>query len=279
MLKEPSASPEIVITRHAGPDGPVEMWRICESSGGWNATGPDGGQGDSFPTVVEALIDSGAARFAKGAALDIQTAGLVSPFDLLPALAAWADAPGDLHSGAADWTAHPRIRWIESTMENFGRGWSIDYGRLIRIDDNICGVYAEHDVRQRLMERHLVVLKRDDPVWPLFYDSWASTSTDNGWGMAMYEIGEITPGFEGDVQHIDQVAPEIRISRLPENHPAGLYDAMVSWIEGLVSNTYGCEDSEVEPDDDGVEVMIPKGAHVEIDTSSFGPTVMRSRSL
>ena len=268
----------IEVDRYVGPDSPPEPWDIRAVADTWSATGPEGPLSQSFSDPVAALIESGACVYARGAALDITTSESFDPFRLLPALASWAEAPGAPHEGASDWSAQPRIGWIERLLEDQGRLLHIDYGRLIRINDLICGAYLPRDKSGSEPERHLVLFEPANVLRPVFYDAWASTSTDNGWGTADYEIGEVTPGFEGEIRHVSGHEAELRISRLAADHPKGLYDAMVSWVADIDSMTFGLEDEMGETDEapDGDD---SEGADGDLGVGSFGPTVLRSKRL
>ena len=267
----------ITIYRHSNPETSPERWEISNRSGKWCAVCPKGVLEQSFSDPVKALIQSGACEYRRGAALDIRTPEGFDPFRLLPALASWADVHGAPHDGASDWSPQPRLRWVERILEDEGRFLRLDYGRLIRINDLICGAYIPQDEAESEPTRHLILFQPADPLWPVFYDAWASTSTDNGWGMADYEIGEITPGFEGEMRHVHGHEAELRISRLAADHPKGLYDAMVSWVADIDSITHGLDEELCETDDVHYGELEEDGGDVNM--GSFGPTVLRSKEL
>lgn len=267
------------IDRYIGPSDPPERWEIRGRAGAWRAMGPGGPLPQSFPGPVAALIESGACAYERGGALDVRTSEQFDPFRLLPALASWADAPGRPHDAASDWSRHPRIYWVERHLEEEASLLEIDSGRLIRINDLICGVYLRRSESRLVMARQLVLFAPADPLWPVFYDGWVSASTDNGWGIADYEIGEVTPGFQGEMRHVDGADMELRISELAADHPKGLYDAMVSWVTGLASVTFGLEEIEMTEADDSVRIELPEGSVGKVDTGPFGPTVLRSKGL
>lgn len=125
---------------------------------------------------------------------------------------------------------------------------------------------------------HFVVVRELGLPELEFFDQWAWTSTDNGWGIGSYSIGEIAPGVVGEVFRIDEIGPTLTTTPLPENHPEGLYGQMLDWISGNVFNTSGFDEAELRVEGDEVMAVFPEGWEYGGEASGWlGPTVMCSR--
>lgn len=275
------AAPEILIDRYRGPEAHAETWQIRQSDGLWTAAGPDGSHVAPHRDAVEALSASGACRYERGVALHIRTGGLISPFDVLPALQDWLDNE-DAGDSSTDWSDHAELGWIAEVLSRLSAedSFGLDPTRLIGLDDGLCGIRRTQAPggRKEDVWSHFVIMRELDPPELEFFDEWAWTSTDNGWGMGSYGIGEIVPGVVGEVFRVDEIGPTLTTTPLPEHHPEGLYDEMLDWISGNVSNTSGFDEAELQVEGDTVTAVFPEGWEYGGEASGWlGPTVMRSR--
>lgn len=275
------SEPAVIVARYAGLDVSPDSWRINRFGDLWIATAPAGNLQGSYPSAVEALSASGSCRYEPGSALHIRTGGLISPFELLPALQDWIDHE-DAGDSSVDWSEHQELGWIAEVLSrlSFDDLFGLDPNRLIGLDDGLCGVRKTMmpGGRKKDVLCHFVVLRELDPPELEFFDHWAWTSTDNGWGIGSYDIGEIVPGVVGEVFKVDDIGPTLTTAPLPENHPEGLYDEMVAWISGNVSNTSGFDEAELRVEGNTVTAVFPEGWEYGGEASGWlGRTVMRSR--
>lgn len=268
------------VERFEGPYGRRLQWRFVESESGWLVTDSDDATTREFVTLTDALRESGCCAFAPGVALDIRTGGAVSPFALLPALQDWTES---VHAGSPledyDWSSHPRMRLLSEVLEYSAQELDLDTERMIRIDDGFCGVHLSGGYsREHPVCTSLIIFKDMDPPSHEFYDLWAWTSTDNGWAFRTEDIGEIVPGLQGEVQMIgDSGHPHLTVGPLSENHPAGLYDAMVSWIADSISTTSGFEEVELTITINGSDVVVDLGQDPPGEASGWlGRTALNS---
>lgn len=271
-----AAAGNLEVVRFAGPTGPTETWRVESDGSGWVVVGPRGDRTAAHPTIVEALQASAACRFEAGTALHIRTAGLIGPFDLLPVLQEWTDR--DSGSDYPDWSEHLEMGWF---FEVIISSFDLDPGRLVGIDDGFCGVrqVPGPDGGSKGAWRHLVFFRGIDPPEVMFSDPWASTHTDNGWGIGTYAIGEVVPGVVGEVYRIDEIGPELTTWRLPASYPEGLYDQMMSWISGNVFNTSGFDEARLQVEGEDVTAVFPEGWEFGGEASGWlGPTVLETRA-
>lgn len=256
---EQKAGDHITVTRHPASDLPASTWSVGQDGEGWNVTSPDGAQSGGHSTAIEALSDSRVCQFAPDVALDIRTAGLVSPFDLLSVLESWTD-PSDYASENADWIDHPELGMTQECLQSWpaADALGLESSRVIRVDNGFVGVHTARRDSTGGSQRHLIVFRDNDWMRPDFYDPWASASTDNGWGIASYDIGEIVPGLVGEVMHVEDWGPNLSVWQLPDDHPKGLYERMIEWISGCISNTFEEYDIEVEVDGGSVTAILPE---------------------
>ena len=276
-MTEPLGASEILIARYAGPRAPAKVWRLQQSDAGWTPIAPDGLRGTSFWDPVEAIVASGSCEYEPGVGLHIETSGLIEEFDLLPALEGWTK-PHDAPVEDVDWWGHEALGWAHEAISNRSGSdqFELDPSRIIRIDGAVCAVHQAERDRSDKGRRHLVIFVETDPLWPRFFKQWATTDTDNGYGSGRYEIGEITPGFEGEAFSADEIA-SLRIGPLSESSWAPTAEEMVSWISGNVSMTAGFEEYELEANGDSATAVFPEEAQYGEASGRLGPAVLQPR--
>lgn len=280
-VKKSKAADRIEVRRYEDSEAEPETWRVQRDGETWRAVGPDGNLSTAAASAAEVLRQSGACRYEPGTALHIRTGGLVSPFELLPALQDWIDTE-DAGDSSVDWSDHADLGWIAEVLSGLSAedSFGLDPTRLIGLDGGLCGIRKVQAAgsNKKDVSSHFVVMRELDPPVSEFFDLWAWTSTDNGWGIGSYDIGELVPGVVGEVFKVDEIGPTLTTAPLPENHPEGLYGEMVDWIAGNVSNTSGFDEAELRVEGDTVTAVFPEGWEYGGEASGWlGPTAMRSR--
>lgn len=275
--KADAGTGRIQVTRYAGPEGPAETWSVDADGADWVATSPNGSRGACHGSPTAALESSGACHYVPGVGLYIRTGGVVSPFELLPALQSWTE-PDDGPVEAHDRWGHEALSWAhEAVYRKSGDDqFQLDSNRIIRIDDGVCAVHQPDRDRSSTGSRHLVIFEETDPLWPAFFEEWATTTTDNGYGSAHYATGEITPGFQGAAFDADEIG-SLFVRPLPEGHTPPQVDEMVSWIAGNVSMTAGFGEFELEVDGGSVTAVFPEGGPYGEASGSLGPAVRQTQ--
>ena len=271
----------IEVRRYADPETEPETWLVQRDGEAWRAVGPDGNLNTAAASAAEVLRQLGACRYEPGSALHIRTGGLISPFELLPALQDWLGNEAARDS-SVDWSEHTELGWVAAALSQLSAedSFGLDPTRLIGLDGGLCGIRKAQapSSNRKGVSSHFVVMRELDPPEPEFFDQWAWTSTDNGWGIGSYDIGEIVPGVVGEVFKVDEIGPTLTTAPLPENHPEGLHDEMLDWISGNVSNTSGFDEAELQVEGDTVTAVFPEGWEYGGEASGWlGPTAMRSR--
>jgi hypothetical protein len=267
----------IVITRHALPSGQSETWRIERSDACWTSIAPDGTRRKPDTSPLAALTATGACLYERGVGLDIQTAGLIDPFELLPALESWTEVdeePVEEH----EWWTHETLGWAhEFILSRSSRDqFELDRDRVILIDDLVCAVHRPDSTWSSTAAPHVVIFEWDDSLLPAFVEVWATTNTENGYGHGYHAIGEIKPGFEGQVFVAEEIA-SLRIRPLPDGHSGPSEEEMRSWISANVSMTPGLEEHALEVSGDAVTVVFPEGGGYAEASGGLGPAVRRTQ--
>lgn len=269
----------ISVDRYDGPKGPHRSWAVLATDTGWIVEGPDGEVAGPFGMPVDALRESGACAFVPGTAICISTGGALSPFEVIPALDGWLVDPFASEAELVDWLAHDQLAWVDDHI-----GWSFeelgfDRARVIVIDDLLCGVCTARIPGETDPIRLIVPCEGYPSLHPVFLDPWATVVPDNGYGSAWYGIGEVAPGIQATAFDVEDFPPSLSFKRIPAEHPAGLYEEMLSWMSAHIAMTPGAEQFDLEVDGSTVTAVFPEdGPYAEAE-GWLGPTVLSARSL
>ena len=278
-MRENTREISITVERHDGPDGPRYDWSIVETDGRWEARGPDGGVAGTYGGPLDALRDSGASAFVPGTAIRIRTNGGPRPFDLITALDGWLVDPFASEAETVDWSDSEDLGWVQEHIDSSFEELGFDPLRIIVIDDLLCGVCTAQIPREPEPIRLIVPCEDDGRLRPVFLDSWATVTPDNGYGSAWYGVGVISPGIMATAIDIGDFPPSLQFERISSNHPENLYEGMLSWMSGYISMTPGIEEFELEVDGSTVTAVFPEeGPYAEAE-GWLGPTVLRARPL
>ena len=271
MRRKRSAPQSVSVARYATPDQPAVEWRFEPHDGGWRALSPDGQLSELSATLIECISTSGACEYETGVGLHIRTGGLISHFELLPALQSWT-VPRESTSIDFEWWDHEVLGWAQEAInQRCGADqFELDYERIVLIDEAICAVHQADRDREKPGDRYLVLFEETDPMWPAFVEEWGTTQTDNGYGSTNYAVGEITPGFQGEVFDAGEIA-NLSIRPLPEEHTRPDDSEIVAWISGNVSMTAGFEQYELEVDGNVATAVFPEEGPYGEASGRIGP--------